>query len=152
MSADSDTPSFKMTDFRLLKLKRYFLDKFMADNPFSTKKSSVKAVNNDIKALKAVGKIHHVYYVIVKNGLIDDFDLYPDKYIPTESALDSSLSSSGLDRSQAPVIAPKKKVKKVGRVIHFDPDTLQKLIEKSERMDCSYSHLVRQAVNRYLGI
>lgn len=144
-------PAFKMTEHRLLKLKKCLLERYLQENPFIKEKTARKNIQKQIHALKTSGQINYAYFSYSKNGFIEDVDLFPTKYIPIEIPMQfRSDSDVPAPAAKPPVTPSKKKKKKIARMINFDEEQLHRLIEEAERRDCSYSHLVRCAVRSYL--
>jgi len=151
-------PSFKMTPVRLDKLLNYYQCK-QIESGCSPKKAR-KQANKTIREAKTNGVIDRMYYTLVNFGHIFDSDICKidsvDQMNPSYS-IDNPPSTTRPTRrhsnsfTQAPVSPAKSRNKKIGRLISFDPDILQELIQLADSRDCSYASIVRQAVYEYLS-
>lgn len=151
-------PSFKMTPARFDKLLNYYQCK-QIDSGCSPKKAR-KQASKTIREAKINGMIDRMYYSLVKFGHIFDSDIFnqgsADQVIQSRSIVDTPSATLSTRRhsdsfTQAPVSPSKGRKKKIGRLISFDPDILQELIQLAESRDCSYASIVRQAVYEYLS-
>ena len=151
-------PSFKMNSERLKKLTEYLQ---------KSNQLSKKSVRSQINNLRQTGSLNQAYYFYCEQGCIEDQQLFPveKRTVSFGSSSDcKKLTPEQIEKltgreklkqeSKPPLKAPEKpskvKSKKIGRLIKFDPETIQELKQKADDMGCSYSYLVRCAVKQFL--
>lgn len=134
--------SFDMTDVRIKKLRENVIKRHPDVVCLSSPTQKRKAADLVMRSLRIDGKLEETYLQQVITGSISDLELF-DMLNSKKKEVPESLSKP-VER------ASRKRQTKVPKLVHFSPEALTELSEVAERLDCSTSFLVRQAVDAYL--